>query len=245
MSTSLQTKQTTRIVVPQRPVNGGFDFKFEADPYYVKLYNLLTAQEYTECITRINDCIKPARQKSVDNALLGTGILMVPLAIWGVRHNMLSKKRKRLLKLGIDLFNADHPQLHMRWNRRPDSILTIERSISYEGSPDFPNNGALVLYEQQQQEESVAPSSLPPSGQYVLPGGRPNFRPSVPKQDQPPLDYSLEQGSSQCNTPAQSYPISSLTHSVGKGETSQQPQHYGYLPQHQQASAPAVVDLLS
>lgn len=245
MSTSLQTKQINRIVVPQRLVNGGFDFKFESDPYNVKLYNLLTAQEYTKCISRINDCIKPARQKTVDNALLGTGILMVPLAIWGVRHNLLCKKRKRLLNQGIEMFNADHPQLHMRWNRRPDSVLTIELSISYEGPIDFPNNGAVVLYEQRQGDEIVATTSLPPLGQYVLPGGRPNFRPSVPKQNQPPLDYSPEQGSSQCSTPAQPYPIPSLTYSVEKGETSQQPHSYENFPHQQQASAPAVVDLLT
>ena len=116
-----------RIVVPQRAVNGGFDFKFETDPYNVKLYNLLTATQYTDAITQLNDKLKPSRAKKVDSVLLATGVLMVPLAIWGVRHGMQTKKRKRLMKKYIQDFNAINPTLHMRWNSRPDSFLTIER----------------------------------------------------------------------------------------------------------------------
>ena len=116
-----------RIVCLQRVINGGVDFKFETDPYNVKLYNLMTANEYTDAMTQINDTLKPSRAKKIDTVLLATGVLMVPLAIWGVRHGMQTKKRKRLLKKAIQEFNAGHEGLLMRWNRRPDSSLTIER----------------------------------------------------------------------------------------------------------------------
>ncbi|KAI2508052.1 hypothetical protein MHU86_6344 [Fragilaria crotonensis] len=125
MSTSESVRE--RIVCPQRVINGGVDFKFETDPYNVKLYNLMPATEYTDAMTKINDTLKPSRAKKIDTVLLETGVLMVPLAIWGVRHGMQAKKRKRLLKKAIQDFNATHPALHMRWNRRPDSSLTIER----------------------------------------------------------------------------------------------------------------------
>ena len=108
-------------------MNGGFDFKFETDPYDVKLYNLMTATEYTDAMTHINDTLKPSRAKKLDTALLMTGVLMIPLAVWGVRHGMLTKKRKRLLRSAILEFNAKNPSLYMRWNRRPESSLTIER----------------------------------------------------------------------------------------------------------------------
>lgn len=116
-----------RIVCLQRVINGGVDFKFETDPYNVKLYNLITATEYTDAMTQINDTLKPSRAKKIDTVLLATGMLMVPLAIWGVRHGMQTKKRKRLLKKAIQDFNASHSALMMRWNRRPESSLTIER----------------------------------------------------------------------------------------------------------------------
>lgn len=116
-----------RIKVPPRMINGGFDSKFEEDPYDVKLYGLMTPTQYTDMAKRLNDVLKPSRSKKVDSVLLATGVLMVPLALWGARHGMLMKKRKRLLMQYIQEFNAQNPGLHMRWNRRPESFLTIER----------------------------------------------------------------------------------------------------------------------
>lgn len=116
-----------RIIVPSRAVNGGFDFKFETDPYDVKLHGIMTATQYTDTMQQFNDQLKPSRSKKLDSALLATGVLMVPLAVWGVRHGYLTKKRKRLMKAHIENFNARNPALYMRWNRRPHSFLSIER----------------------------------------------------------------------------------------------------------------------
>ena len=87
----------------------------------------MTAEEYTDAIQRLNDQLKPSRSTKVDTALLATGVLIVPLALWGARHGQQTKKRKRLLKQAIDEFNAANPGLWMRWNRRPQSFLSIER----------------------------------------------------------------------------------------------------------------------
>lgn len=122
------------MVVPTRAVNGGFDAKFESDPYGVNLLCLLTPDQYTDAITRLNDDLRPSRSTKVDTVLLMTGPLMVPLAVWGVRHSVQTKKRKRLLKKGIDKFNGAHPDLLMRWNRRPESHLTIERRTEAHGA---------------------------------------------------------------------------------------------------------------
>ena len=46
-----------------------------------------------------------------------------------------TKKRKRLLKEAIRDFNERFPELVMRWNRRPESTLTIERK---ETAPALP-----------------------------------------------------------------------------------------------------------
>jgi len=119
----------SRIVVPQRVVRGGFDFKFDNDPYGKKLYGLLTPNEYNDSITKLNETVKPSRSNGIDTALLATGPLLVPLAAWGVRHNLQVRKRKKLLLKAILEFNASHPELYMRWNRRPESCLTIERRI--------------------------------------------------------------------------------------------------------------------
>lgn len=123
-------KSRIRIVVPQRNIQGGMDFKFETDPYDVELHGMLTGEQYTTFIEAINKRIRKARPGSVDSVLLATGALIVPLMVWGVRHRNQVKKRKRQLNKGIAEFNAANPTLVMRWNRRPKSMLTIERRES-------------------------------------------------------------------------------------------------------------------
>lgn len=136
-----------RIVVPQRPIQGGFDFKFESDPYDVKLYGLLTPEQYTQAIDALNYQLRPSRSGSLDGALLASSMLLVvPLMVWGVRHKNQTKRRKSLLKKAIDEFNAANPTLLMRWNRRPDSMLTIERRQQQESttSPEGMAHAELV-----------------------------------------------------------------------------------------------------
>lgn len=116
----------TRIIVPQRAVSGGLDSKFETDPYDVKLHGLMTNEQYTDAIEAVNATLRRSRAGAIDGVLLATGPLLVPLAIWGVRHRALTKKRKRLLKEAINEFNTQYPGLLMRWNRKPQSFLSIE-----------------------------------------------------------------------------------------------------------------------
>jgi hypothetical protein len=146
-----------RIAVPQRVINGGVDFKFEEDSYAIKLHGLMTTTQYTDAITRLNDMLKPSRSKKIDTILLATGVLMVPLALWGIRHGMLTKKRKRLLKQYIQEFNGQNPTLHMRWNRRPESSLTIERR--QEELHGVPPPLAELIASNQQMVECPAPIS--------------------------------------------------------------------------------------
>lgn len=141
-----------RIVVPVRPVNGGFDLKYETDPYNIKLYDIMASQEYEDAITRVNDRLRPSRSKIVDTACLVTGPLLVPLAVWGVRHNILVRRRKKLLKEAIQEFNETHQGLYMRYNRRPESCLTIEKRVdgaSYPPPPLTPvaNSEMVVMAE--------------------------------------------------------------------------------------------------
>ena len=116
-----------RIVVPQRPIQGGFDMKFDTDPYGMDLKGLMTSSQYTDAMTAINDRLRPSRSGVIDKALLLTGPLLLPLALWGVRHSNQNRRRKRLLRKAIDDFNTRNPTLMMRWNRSPQSCLTIER----------------------------------------------------------------------------------------------------------------------
>jgi hypothetical protein len=125
-----------RIIVPQRAVNLGFDEKFETDHYNMKLFNILTPFQYTDAITKINEAIKPARANGVDTALLVTGPLVVPLGVWGIRHSLQLKKRKKCLYRAIASFNEQYPLVYMRWNRQPSSCLSIERRVeSMHGPP--------------------------------------------------------------------------------------------------------------
>jgi hypothetical protein len=118
---------TERIIVPQRQVQGGFDFKFETDPYDVKLHGIMTHQQYTTVISAVNKRLKRARAGAIDGVLLVTGPLILPLAVWGIRHRNQTRRRKQLLKKATEEFHLQNPALLMRWIRRPHSILTIER----------------------------------------------------------------------------------------------------------------------
>jgi hypothetical protein len=118
---------TQRIIVPQRQVQGGFDFKFETDPYDVKLHGIMTQQQYTTVISAVNKRLKRARAGTIDGVLLVTGPLMLPLVVWGIRHRNQTRRRKQLLKKATEEFHLQNPALLMRWIRKPHSMLTIER----------------------------------------------------------------------------------------------------------------------
>jgi hypothetical protein len=133
-----------RIFVPQRQVQGGFDFKFETDSYNVKLYGLLTAEQYAGATEKLNDTLKPSRSGKADGVLLAAGPLLVPLAIWGIRHRNQTRRRKRLLKVAIKDFNNQYPSLLMRWNRQPESKLTIERKPAEDPPPPPPASGEMA-----------------------------------------------------------------------------------------------------
>ena len=127
--TSASSRPKRMIRVPQRVIQGGLETKFDPDPYGIALHGLLIPQQYTAAISALNHALHPARSNNLDAALLATGPLIFPLAVWGVRHRGQVKKRKRLLLRGIDDFNRSHPDLLMRWHRRPASCLTIERRV--------------------------------------------------------------------------------------------------------------------
>lgn len=69
------------------------------------IHGLLSEEEYEREISALNDKLKTTRAKKLDYALLGMGMAMIPLALWGVRHSSQVKKRKKLLEEGIWEFN--------------------------------------------------------------------------------------------------------------------------------------------
>ena len=154
-----QQKQRQRIVVPTRAIQGGFDTKFEVDPYSIELYGLLTSTQYTEAIQQINDTIAPSRSKKLDGLLLAAGPLMVPLALWGIRHSNQNRRRKKLRKIAIDNFNIQYPTLLMRWNRKPESKLTIERRRLIDQDEQ---EARIIASQQQQQQQQQGGGSGPP-----------------------------------------------------------------------------------
>ena len=177
-----QQKQRQRIVVPTRAIQGGFDTKFEVDPYSIELYGLLTSTQYTEAIQQINDTIAPSRSKKLDGLLLAAGPLMLPLALWGIRHSNQNRRRKKLRKIAIDNFNIQYPTLLMRWNRKPESKLTIERRRL-----DQDEQEARIIASQQQG--SLPETSLVASDVVAVPitGSPPRVGNTNSGQQQPDL----------------------------------------------------------
>ena len=152
-------KHGKRILAKSRSVSAGLDFKFETDPYDINLHGLLTPEQYTEVMENLNKKLRPSRAGTIDGILLVTGPLLVPLALWGVRHRGQTKKRKRLLKQGIHEFNMQYQELSMRWNRSPTSALSIERrnhSVVLDNDNLARNNN----YSDQEEEVSMVQATL-------------------------------------------------------------------------------------
>jgi len=131
-----------KLIVPKRVIQGGFDEKYEDDPYNMDLKGLISFNDYKSAIGKLNERTKPARQKKIDGMLLATGaLLFFPLGIWSARRYRQAKTRKKLLHEAIHEFNCDYPTLYMRYNRRPHSCLTIERRIEeFHGPPPREGN---------------------------------------------------------------------------------------------------------
>ena len=140
INSQLQPKRKV-IYVPTYSCNGGLDTKFnhysrQAKPSH--LHNLLTPDEYEREITMLNEKIKKTRQKKLDIALLATGALMIPLAVWFPRHSKQEKRKRKLIEEGVWEFNErmamdNNRSVRMVWNRSKvtgsgESFLTIEES---------------------------------------------------------------------------------------------------------------------
>ncbi|KAL7531200.1 hypothetical protein ACHAWF_003666 [Thalassiosira exigua] len=133
------------IRVPTYSCNGGLDTKFNHYARHARpsdLHNLLTPEEYEREIRTLNDKIKKARANSLDVALLATGPLLVPLAVWGARHGRQVKRRRTLIEEGVWEFNErmgmDGRNVRMVWNRAKvagggESYLTIEEADDLGG----------------------------------------------------------------------------------------------------------------
>jgi hypothetical protein len=112
--------------VPQYTVNIN-DIKFEEDPFNISLQGLLTKAQYAKTIREINLLLKSCRATSLDHALLVSGTGMLPLIPWAIRKKKRSKKRKALMQTAAENFNAEYPELLMRWETKPTKKLLIYR----------------------------------------------------------------------------------------------------------------------
>lgn len=119
-----------QLIVPTYMINGGFDYKFQSEPREVPGLRMfqekLTAQDYRRSIEMINQSLKKSRAGKASLACLAAGPLLLPLVPYAVITYRNKRVRKRCLMGAIEQFNAEHPQLLMRWRRKPDSQLVIE-----------------------------------------------------------------------------------------------------------------------
>lgn len=132
-----------RIIVPTYSVNGGLDIKFNSNPRDVRpshLHNLIQPEEYEAAINVINDNLKHCRNGFVDKVCLVAGPLMIPLAVWGMRHNKKVKKSRLEIVRSVDEFNGvmetEGRNVRMFWNRARggESYLSIEEvDAGYDG----------------------------------------------------------------------------------------------------------------
>lgn len=120
------------ILVWQRTINFGQDFKFDDDPFQVSLKGIMTAEDYQHSIRAINEALQDCRATTTDHALLAAGPTMLPLIAWAYRTKQRKLMRRRIMQRSVTQFNEQHPKLLMRWVTRPEKVLTIWRRDAAE-----------------------------------------------------------------------------------------------------------------
>ncbi|KAL7470241.1 hypothetical protein ACHAXS_010478, partial [Conticribra weissflogii] len=132
---ALTTPRRKIVHIPTYSCNGGLDTKFNSNPQSARpphLHHLLSPSEYADAITALNDKVKKSRATSLDAALLVAGPLMVPLALWGARHKMQTKRRQRLIEEGVGEFNEKMGGMgrgvRLVWNKHMVGVDTGKRS---------------------------------------------------------------------------------------------------------------------
>lgn len=113
------------IICPIRTINGGLDIKFDNDPYNVTLYGILSPDDYTNAMNIINNELLQCRSSNVDAALLMMGPLLIPLIPYAIRQRQSKTLRKRIMKRCVLNFNQQNPDLYMRWDTKPQKMLSI------------------------------------------------------------------------------------------------------------------------
>jgi hypothetical protein len=142
----------------------------------------MTPEQYTEAIENLNNKLRPSRSGKADGVLLAAGPLLVPLALWGVRHRNQTRRRKRLLKDGIHEFNMQYQELLMRWNRRPDSVLTIERRHTTTNEPNNVSEETTAMAHATLVSDVMAPVTMLPAGSTTAPHQSVVGRPMAPTE---------------------------------------------------------------
>lgn len=140
-----------RVIIPTYSINGGLDMKFNSNPRDARplhLHNLITPAEYEAAVNVINDNLKKYRNNKIDKICLASGPLMVPLAIWGVRHNTKVKKSRGEIERSVEEFNdrmgMEGRAVKMFWNRSRgggESYLSIEEVDDGEYNPPSASDG--------------------------------------------------------------------------------------------------------
>lgn len=125
-----QHRQEIVFDVPQKVINGGLDFKFDGEaelPRSLVTTGLLSQEEYSQWIARLNESIRIFRAKKVDMAALAFAPVPFVLPMWGMRRKNKAKQRRLSMQQVIDEFNFAHNKngIRMKWMRNPISQLRV------------------------------------------------------------------------------------------------------------------------
>jgi len=130
--TQMQVSNKRRIVVQHRTINMGADIKFEEDAMKVQLNGIMTALEYVNAITNINEALHACRATTLDHALLLMGPTMLPLIPWAIRNKQHKNERRQIMRQCVENFNTSFPLLYMKWDTKPEKELSIWRGVDAE-----------------------------------------------------------------------------------------------------------------
>jgi hypothetical protein len=112
-------------------VNGGLDMKYDPHSYPTILNGKLSRADFERYINKLNQAREPYRCTSVDLALLGVGLSLIPLVPFMMRKKSRANKRHKAEKFVFAEFEQEFPMYRMRRDRARH-VTIIEPSPSYE-----------------------------------------------------------------------------------------------------------------
>jgi hypothetical protein len=124
--------------LPIYAVNGGLDFKFDAEEMPSILHGIMSEADYMEFIGSLNRKLEKHRHKKKDMACLATGVVLLPLVPFLYRHAKHKKRARLQMQEACRFWNAKYPDSGLKWTvDRTEGSIYFQSFMANNNLPPF------------------------------------------------------------------------------------------------------------